>query len=152
MLMGHCFMIMLMIFVVLTMNMDVGMSVCMLMGMDSVSMAMLVGMRVIMLMGVLQFDGVLNHKISTDNHHNQGNIELDCRSFAQNQHTKCHTKERGNGVVGACFGCSQILLCHDIEIDAQAICNKTKQQYTQHPKNRGDTLADRQRNNQTAKT
>ena len=53
MLMGHCFVVMLVIVAVLTMNMDMRMGVRMLMGMDSISMAVFVGMRVIMLMGVL---------------------------------------------------------------------------------------------------
>ena len=88
MLMGHCFMIMFVIVAVLTMNMDMRMGVRMLMGMDSISMAMFVGMGMVVLVGVLQFDGVLNHKVCADNHHNQGNIELDCRSFTQNQHAK----------------------------------------------------------------
>ena len=126
MLMGHFFMIMLVIVAVLTVDMDMGMGVGMLMGMDSISMAVFVGMGMVMLMGVLQFDGVLNHKICADNHHNQGNIELDCRSFTQNQHAKCHAKEWGNGVVSTCFGCSQIFLGHDIEIDTQSIGNKAK--------------------------
>ena len=126
MLMGHFFMIMLVIVAVLTMNMDMRMAVRMLMGMDSISMAVFVGVGMVVRMGVLQFDGVLNHKICADNHYNQGNIELECRPFAQNQHTKCHTKERSDGIVSTRFGCSQILLCHDIEIDAQAIGNKTQ--------------------------
>ena len=124
--MGYCFMIMLVVVAVFTMNMDMRMGVCMLMGMDSISMAVFMGMGMVMLVGVLQFDGVLNHKVSADNHHDQGNIELDCRSFTQNQHAKCHTKERGNGVVGTCLGCTQIFLSHNIEIDAQTIGNKAK--------------------------
>ena len=94
--MGHVFMIMLVVVAVLTMNMDMGVGVRMFMGMDSISVAVFVGMAMVMLMGVLQFVGVLNNKISADNHHNQSNIELDCRSFTQNQHTKGHTKERSD--------------------------------------------------------
>ena len=74
-------MVMLVVVAVFTMNVDMRMGVRMLMGMDSVSMAVFVGMGMVVLMGVLQFDGVLNHKVGTDNHHNQGDIELDCRSF-----------------------------------------------------------------------
>ena len=84
-------MIMLVIAAVLAVNMDMCMGVMMLMGMDSIAMAMLVGMGMVMLMGVLQFDGVFNHKICADHHNYQGNIELDCRSFSQNQHTKGNT-------------------------------------------------------------
>ena len=127
MIVQHCLMFMLVIISVLAMNMDMGVCVRMLMGMDNTAMAVFVGMDMVMLMGVLQFDGVFNHKICADNHRNQGNIELKCRSFSQNQHTKCHTKERRNGVVGTGFGCAQVLLRHDIEIDAQAIGNKAKQ-------------------------
>ena len=124
--MGHCFMIMFVIVAVLAMNMDMCMGMRMLMGMDSISMAVFVGVGMIMLVGVLQFDGILNHKISADNHYNQGNIELDCGSFTQNQHAKCHTKEWSDGIVSTRFGCAQILLSHDIEIDAQTIGNKSK--------------------------
>ena len=89
-------MIMFVIVDVLSMNMNMGMGMRMLVGMNQVSMAVFMGMGVGMLMGMLQFDRILNHKISADNHHNQGSIELDCRSFSQNQHAKCHTKERGD--------------------------------------------------------
>lgn len=79
--MGYGFVIMLVIFGVFTMNVDMCMGVCMLMGMDSISMAVFMGMDMGMFMGVLQFNGVFNHKVGADNHHNQGGIELDCRSF-----------------------------------------------------------------------
>ena len=94
------------------------MGVRMLMRMDRISVAVFVDMGMIMLMGVLQFDGVFNHKICADNHYNQGNIELDCGSFTQNQHTKCNAKEWGNRIESAGFCCAQIFLSHDIEIDA----------------------------------
>ena len=84
-------MIMLVVFAVLTMDMDMRMGVRMLMGMDSIAMCVFVGMGMVVLMGVLQFDGVFNHKISADNHHNQGDIELNCRPFTQNQYTKSNT-------------------------------------------------------------
>ena len=142
-------MIMLMVVGVLTMDMDMCMGVGVLMGVDSISMDVFVEMGMIMLMGVLQFDGVFNHKICADNHYSQGNIELDCGPFAQNQHAKSNTQKRSDGIVGACLGCSQIFLGHDIEIDAESIGNKAKQQYTQHPKNRRDAFANRQSNNQT---
>ena len=89
-------MIMLMVVAVLAMNMDMRMGMRMFMGMNRIAMAVFMGVGVCMLMGVLKSDRILNHKISADNHHNQGNIELECRSFAQNQHTKCHTKERSD--------------------------------------------------------
>jgi len=91
MVMGHCIMLMIVITAVIAMNMDMGVGVRMLMGVDDISMAMSMGMGMAMLMGVLQFDGVLDHKIRADNHYYQGSIELYCRSFAQNQHTECNT-------------------------------------------------------------
>ena len=118
MLMGHCLMIMPVVFAVLAVNMDMGMRMRMLMGMDSRSVAVLVGMGMIMLMGVLQFYGVLDHKICAEDHDCQSRIELDRGSFAQNQHAKSYAQERGNGIVGTCLGCTQIFLRHDIEIDA----------------------------------
>ena len=78
----------------------------MLVRMDSISMAMFMDMGVRMFMGVLQLDCVLYHKIGADYHDCQGNIELDCGSFTQNQHTECHTKEWCNGVIGTCLCCS----------------------------------------------
>ena len=117
-LMGHFFMFMIVVVAVLTVNMDMCVGVRMLVGMDSISMTVLVGMCVVMLMGMLQFNGIFNHKVGADNHYKQSNIELDCRSFSQYQHTECNTKERGDRVVGTCFCCSQILLSHNIEIDA----------------------------------
>ena len=150
--MRHCLMIMLMVVGVLTMNMDMRMGVGMLMGVDSISMTVFVEMGMIMLMGVLQFDGVFNHKICADNHYSQGNIELDCGPFAQNQHTKSNTQKRSYGIVGACLGCTQIFLGHNIEIDTQTIGNKAKHQYTQHPNNRRDAFSNHQGNNQTAKS
>ena len=67
--MGHRFVVMVVIFAVFTVNMDMAMRVRMLMGMDSIAMTVFVGMGVTMLVGMLQFNGVLNHKICADNHH-----------------------------------------------------------------------------------
>ena len=89
--MGHCLMIMLMIIDVRTMNMDMSMGVRMFVGMNGISVAMFVGVSVIMLVGVLQLNCVLNHKIRVAYHYSQGNIELDFRSFSQNQHTESNT-------------------------------------------------------------
>ena len=90
MLMGHCLMIMLVVVDVLAVNMDMrmGMGVRMFMGMDSIPMAVLMDVSVTMLVGVLQLNCVLNHKICADNHDRQGNIELYCGSFTQNQHAE----------------------------------------------------------------
>ena len=148
--MGHCFMIMLVVIAVLTMNMDMGMDMRMFVGMDSIAMTMLVSMGVGMFMGVLQFNGVFDHEVSADDHHSQGNIELDCRSFAQKQQTEYHPEERGNGVVSARLCCSQFLLRHDVKIDAQAIGHKTQKQHTYHPKGRGNTLTNHQSNDKAA--
>ena len=82
MIVRHGFVIMLVIFVILAMNMDMRMSVRVFMGMDDISMAVFVCVGMTMFVGVLQFDSVFNHKISADDHYNQGDIELDCRSFA----------------------------------------------------------------------
>ena len=92
----HCFMFVFVVVAVLAVNMNMCVDVCMLVGMNSIAMAMLVGMSVCMLMCMLQFNGILNHKIGADNHHNQGNIKLDCRSFTQKQHTKSYPKKRSN--------------------------------------------------------
>ena len=152
MLVLHGFMMMFVIIAVLAMNMDMCMGVRMLMGVDGISVGMFVGVRVCMLMGMLQPNGILDHKISADHHYNQGNIELDCGSFPQKQHTKNHAQKRCNGVVGTCLRRSQILLRHDIEIDAESIGNKAKQQYTNHPNNRRYALTDYPGNNQASES
>lgn len=89
----HCFVIMIVIGAVLTMNMNMGMDVRMLVGMNNIAMAMFVRMGVCMLVCMLQFDGVLNHEVCAYDHHNQSKIKLDCRSFSQYQHAKRHAKE-----------------------------------------------------------
>jgi len=75
---------------VLTVGMEMRVDMCMLMGMHEISVAVLMGMSVLVLVGVLQFDGVLDHKIRAGNHDCQSNIELDGRPFAQKQHAKRH--------------------------------------------------------------
>lgn len=70
MLVRHCFMFMLMIVDILAVNVDMGMYMGVLMGMDFITMGMFVSMRVYMLVGMLQLDGVLNHKICAYNHYN----------------------------------------------------------------------------------
>ena len=51
--MRHCLMIMLVVIGILSVNMDMCMGVCMLMGMDSFSVAVFMDVVVAMLMGVL---------------------------------------------------------------------------------------------------
>ena len=96
MLVRHCLMIMLVIIAVIAMSVDMCVSVSMLVGMNRIAVAVLVGMSVGMLVSMLQFDGVLDHKISADEHHSQGNVKSHRRSFAQNQHSERYTKEGGD--------------------------------------------------------
>lgn len=85
------FMLMLMVFTILTMNM---------------SMRMCVDIFV----GVLQFNRIFNHEISTDDHHHQSDIKSDSRSFAPNQHSEGHSQERCDGIISTGLGYTQILL------------------------------------------
>ena len=96
MLVRHCLMLMLVIFAVFTVNVNMGVSVCMLVGMNNITVAVFVGMDMCMLVGVLKFNGIFNHKISAHNHNNQGDVELDCRPFTQKQHTECHAEKRSD--------------------------------------------------------
>ena len=127
MLMRHGFVMVLVVVAVVAMNVNMGVGMGMLVGMNGITVAVFVGMGVGMLVGVLQFNGVFNHKIGADDHHNQGNIELNGRSLTQHQHTECHAKKRSDGIVSAGFGGSQILLSHHVKIDAEPISNKAKQ-------------------------
>ena len=61
-------MVMLVILIILAVDMDVGMDVGMLVAVNVVSVGVFVVMGMSVHVGVLQLDGVFNHKISTENH------------------------------------------------------------------------------------
>ena len=63
-------MIVLMHLTVTAVNMNMRVSMGVLMSMRHIYVTMLVNVRVSVLMSVLQFDSILNHIISADNHHN----------------------------------------------------------------------------------
>ena len=81
MLIRHAFMAMPVIAAVFPMHMDMRVDMRMFVCMEQISMPVLMGVGMRMLMRMLQFDGVLNHKIGADDHQNQRNIESACRSF-----------------------------------------------------------------------
>ena len=76
MLMGHGVMPVAVIAAVLAVNMDVGVGMRMLVGMEGISMAVFVGMGMGVLVGVLQLDGVFDHKPGAEYHGDQSGIEL----------------------------------------------------------------------------
>lgn len=66
-------------------------NVSMLMSMNDIPMPMFVNVRMLMFMGVLQFNRIFYHKVSTDYHNTQGYIKLSSWSFIEKQYTKCNS-------------------------------------------------------------
>ena len=136
---------------VLSMNMGVGVDMLVRVGMHQVTMLMRVVVDVGMLVDVLQSNCVLYHQHGGNYQNAKANVELHGRPLSKYQHTECHTKERRNGIIGAGFGCTQILLGFNIEVDTQTVCHKTQQKNSGDPENAGNFLTDNQSNKQTSK-
>ena len=99
---------------------DVGVGVAMLMGMGvyQTAMPVFMGVDMGMFMGVLQTDGVLDHKDRCKDHDDQTHIELNTRMLVQQQDTEGYTKEGSDGVIGTGLGGTQVFLGFDIKVDA----------------------------------
>ena len=111
-------------------GMDMGMGVDMLvgMGMDQLAMAVDMGVGMGMFVGMLQPDGVLDHQNRGSDHDDQPHIKLDTGLLVQQEHTERHTQKWCDGIIGAGFGSTKILLGLDVEIDAKAISHEAQQQ------------------------
>ncbi len=119
-------MIMVVIVAVATVGVCMTVDMAMLVGVGQVAMAMGVGVDMMVLMGVLQGNGVLDHQHSCCDHNDQSEIKLESGPLLQQKDTEEHTKKGRDGIVCAGLGCTKILLCLDIEIDAQTVCHKSK--------------------------
>lgn len=109
---------------ILAVDMGVRVDMGMLMGMHQNPMGVLVCMGVAMGVGMLQRNGILDHQHSRPNHNGKPHIKLDTRPFLQYHHPKQYAQKRRNGVICTGFGCAQILLRLDVEIDAQPYATK----------------------------
>ena len=74
--------------VTLTMNMGMVVNMFVFMGMYHFTMLVLMGVDVAMLMGMLQSDGILDHKHRGCNHNRKSNIELYSGALPKKHHTK----------------------------------------------------------------
>ena len=91
----------------LTVNVCMGVAMRMHMGVYQISMPVLVVVNMVMFMGVLQTDGILDHKNSCKDHNDQTYIELNAGTLAQQQDTESHAQEGCDGVIGAGLGSTQ---------------------------------------------
>ena len=135
---------------VFTVDMSVGMGMGMLMNMFHTAVTVGVGMDVIVLVGVLQGNAVSDHEPCSCRHDGKPQIEGEGRAFPQNQHTEGHTEKGRDGVVGAGFRRAQLLLGHDVKIDAQTVSDKAEKQGGHDPQHPRDFLTDAQRDHQTS--
>jgi len=88
---------------VLSMYVGMAMDMAVLMGMDEITVGVFVSVAVAVLMGMLQGDRILYHQHRCQDHNDQTHVELDARSFLQEQHAKQDTKKRCNGIIGTRF-------------------------------------------------
>ena len=88
----------------LTVNMGVGMTVAVGMGMNEIPMGVGMGMNVGVLMGMLEGNRVLDEKGSGGKHDGKAKPEWKSGPFPQKKHTQRSTQEWGDGIVGAGFG------------------------------------------------
>ena len=88
----------------LTVNMGVGMTVAVGIGMDEIPMGVCMGMNVGVLMGMLEGNRVFDEKGSSCKHDGKAKPEWKSGPFPQKKHTQCGTQEWGDGIVGAGFG------------------------------------------------
>ena len=136
---------------IFTMDMGVGVDVGVLVGVHKVAMFVLVVVDMGMLMGVLQRYCILDHQHGGNYHNGKTDVKLYGGPLSEYEHTKCHTKERRDGIVSAGFGCTQIFLRFDIKINAQTVCHKTKQKDSGDPEDPGYFLTNNQCHCQTSK-
>ena len=107
-------------------DVGVGVDVLMLVGVNQIAVAMFMAVDMSMLVGVLQGNGILDHQNRGGDHDGKTQIELSCGPLAQHQHAKNNAQEGSDGIVGAGFGGSQILLGADVEIDTQSVGYKAQ--------------------------
>ena len=121
----HLLMLMVVIGAVLTVDVHMGVGMCVLVGVGHAVMAVSMGMLVDVLMVMLQGDGVFDHQHRGYDHNRQARKELNAHPLSRQKEAEGHPQEGGDGIVGAGFGGTQILLRLDIKIDTQAVCHKT---------------------------
>ena len=102
---------------ILPVDMTMGMGVFMFMGVNQIAVAVFVTVDMGMIMGVLEGNGILHHQHCCGGHDDKANPELHTGPLPQQERTKHHAQKRGDGIVGACFGSTQIFLRLDIKIN-----------------------------------
>ena len=100
--------------------------------------------------GVLHRNGVLHHQNGGKEHYKQSGVKPEGRPLAQQDHAEKDSQEGSNGVKGAGLCGAQILLRHDVEVDAQSVGNEPQQKDAEHPLKAGEHLACGKGNGQTA--
>lgn len=113
---------------------------------------MLMGVNMGMLMGVLQTDGIPDHKNRRNDHDGEAHIELDAGTLVQQEHSKGHTQERCDGIISAGLGGTQILLGSDVEVNTQTVGHEAQQEHFPDPEEPGDRFTDYQSNCKAAQT
>ena len=108
--------------------MDVQMAVDMAVqvGMNGAAVPVLMGMHMLMTVGMLQINGVFRKKHRTHSHDRQRNIKLYPRTFSQQKQAKGHAEKGRDGVKSAGLCRAQLLLRHNIKIDAESIGDKAE--------------------------
>ena len=105
---------------------EVGVPVFVFMGVDQFAVAVLVSVGVTVLVGMLQRDAVSDQQDGGRQHNGKCCVKLQAGSITQQQHAESDTQKRCYRVESAGFGGAQILLRHDIKVDAQAISHKAQ--------------------------